>query len=262
MHLTGLRFNPDGEPLPDGFPFSLSFVRDALDVSLTRPVTLLVGENGSGKSTFLEALARATELPTAGAHEAGDDPTLHAAVQLEPYLRLSWSRRTRRGLFLRAEDYFGFVRRADRMLSEAQENVRRIEAAEGSKSRRAFPYRRAIGELTALYGPGLDARSHGESFLAFFQARLTPGGLHLIDEPEAAMSPSRQLAFMSLVKDLVRAEAQFIIATHSPMLLALPAAQILLFDASGVREAVYEELEHVRLMREFLADPEAYLRYL
>lgn len=262
MALTEMRFEVDDEDVPEVFPFTLPYVRGALRLRFSRPVTLLVGENGSGKSTLLEALACAAELPTAGAREAGDDPTLSAARRLEPHVRLSWSSRRRRGLFLRAEDYFGFVRRADRMLREAREAVRRIEAEEGRASRRALPHRRTIAELTDLYGEGLDARSHGESFLAFFQARLVPGGLYLLDEPEAALSPMRQLAFVSLVKRLVADGAQFVVATHSPVLLACPDAQILHFDAGAVREAAFDELEHVRLLRGFLNDPEAYLRHL
>ena len=109
----------------------------------------------------------------------------------------------------------------------------------------------------------LHARSHGESFLQFFQALFVAGGLYLIDEPEAALSPQRQLAFLSLLKRMVETEgSQFIIATHSPLLLAYPGARILQFDGAGVRATAYEQLEHVTLVRSFLANPERFLRKL
>jgi predicted ATPase len=108
----------------------------------------------------------------------------------------------------------------------------------------------------------LDSYSHGEAFLNLFQARFVPGGLYLLDEPEAALSPSRQLSFLSALKQMVGQEAQFIIATHSPIILAYPGAQILQFHEGAIREVKYNGLEHVNLTRDFLANPEAFLRHL
>ena len=119
--------------------------------------------------------------------------------------------------------------------------------------------RRALAEK---YGEDADARSHGESFLALFRARFVPGGLYLLDEPEAPLSPQRQLALLSMLKEMTAQEAQFIIATHSPILMALPGADILSFDTAPVRRVSYEEVEHVTLTRDFLNNPEAFLRHL
>ena len=112
------------------------------------------------------------------------------------------------------------------------------------------------------YGVDLDVNSHGESFLKLFQSRVVPGGLYLLDEPEAALSPQSQLAFLAMIKDSVDDGSQFLIATHSPILMAIPGATIFSFDQCPVGEVEFEDLEHVNLMRDFLARPERFLRHL
>ena len=116
--------------------------------------------------------------------------------------------------------------------------------------------------LTSRYGEDADARSHGESFLQLFQSRFVPGGLYLLDEPEAPLSPQRQLALLSMLREMAAQDSQFIIATHSPILMALPGADILSFDHAPVRRIPYEEVEHVTLTRDFLNNPAAFLKHL
>src|SRR5205085_10529859 len=117
-------------------------------------------------------------------------------------------------------------------------------------------------ELARRYGEDADARSHGESFLNLFQSRFVPGGLYLLDEPEAPLSPQRQLALLSMLKEMVNEDAQFIIATHSPILMAFPEAMILSFDVHPIKEVMWEEIEHVSLTRAFLNNPSSFLRHL
>src|SRR5438046_3921623 len=124
------------------------------------------------------------------------------------------------------------------------------------------PLQASIAELEKRYGAELDANSHGESFLKLFQSRFAPGGLYLLDEPEAPLSPQSQLALLAMIGDMVSQNAQFIIATHSPMLLAFPDAQIYSFDKTPVAVVAYEELDHVRLTRDFLNAPERYLNQI
>jgi predicted ATPase len=112
------------------------------------------------------------------------------------------------------------------------------------------------------YGEGLDTRSHGQQFLDFFQNRFVPGGLYLLDEPEAPLSPMRQLGLLALLKKMIENESQFIIATHSPILMAFPGATILSFDQIPVRPVTYEDLEHVTITRDFLNNPDSFLRHL
>ena len=269
IHLTRVERAPgrSGSRPPAGFPFDVPAIADLPPLTLDRPVTILVGENGSGKSTLLEAIAIAARATTAGTTEAAEDDTLAGVRALAQELRLSWSGRTHRGFFLRAEDFFGFARRMGTMRTELETGLAAtLDAYAGreayARDLAAAPYRKEIGELERRYGDGLDARSHGEAFLAFFQARFVPGGTYLLDEPEAPLSPSRQLAFLSLLREAVEADGQVVMATHSPILLAFPDAAIWTFDESPIRRVAYDDLEHVRLTREFLANREAYLRHL
>lgn len=180
---------------------------------------------------------------------------------------LSWSRRTRRGLFLRAEDFFGFVQAQNRMKAELHaraESLRREDPArsEAELRRISVPFAGSVAATEARYGGDLDARSHGESFLAFFRGRLTGEGLYVLDEPEAALSPLRQLAFLALVREAVSRDGQFIIATHAPILMACPDARLYEIRGEKITPAAFEDLEQVQILREFLAAPEAFLRHL
>jgi predicted ATPase len=236
------------------------------DIEFETPVTFFVGENGSGKSTLLESLAIATNLPAVAAAPTKADDTLKAQRTLAKALRLSWAHRTHRGFFLRAEDFFGFARSLSRERDEFRKRVEEIETEYRDRSAHARGL--ALGPtMNSLYATDatfqrVEAHSHGQAFFQLFRSRFVPGGLYLLDEPESPLSPLSQLALLAMLKDMVEAEAQFIIATHSPILLALPGARILDFDAQPVRWAAYEDLEHVKLTREFLADPERFLRRL
>ena len=250
----------------DQFPFTVPAIRALDGLPLERPVTFFVGENGSGKSTLLEGIAAAARLATVGSAEVQQDDTLAAQRRLGKALRLSWARRTTRGFFLRAEDFFGFAKRLARMRAELIVEMR--EAAElykaGGRSQTALglkqgPLQASIAELEKRYGAELDANSHGESFLKLFQSRFVPGGLYLLDEPEAPLSPQSQLSLLMMIGDMISQDAQFIIATHSPLLLAFPDAQIYSFDRIPVQAVAYEELDHVRITRDFLNAPNRYL---
>ena len=213
-------------------------------------MTFLVGENGSGKSTFLEALATTVRLPTVGAEEAGRDPSLAEVRQLSKHLRLGWTKHTGRGFYLRAEDFFGFAKRIAQMQAELQTEMANVDAeytgrSDFAKGMAKMPYAGQLAAIEERYGDGLDGRSHGEAFLALFQARFVPNGLYLLDEPEAPLSPLRQMGLLALLKEMVARDAQFIIATHSPILMAYPGATILNFDQSPPQPVLWETLEHV-----------------
>ncbi len=249
------------------FPFSVPAVASLEPIALTTPVTFFVGENGTGKSTLLEGLAAATGLPTVGAESAATDPTLAAQRELGKALKLVWARRTHRGFFLRAEDFFGFAKQVSAMKAEMHARVAELEAeyqgrSDYAKGLAQGPMRGSIAALEARYGGELDARSHGQSFLTLFQSRFVPDGLYLLDEPEAPLSPQSQLALLALIADGVAQSSQFIIATHSPIVLAFPGATIISFDQVPPASVPFDELEHVNLTRSFLNDPGAYLRHL
>jgi predicted ATPase len=267
LHLKSISINELPDQATQEFPFNLPVIQSLQELTFTSPVTFFVGENGSGKSTLLEAIACAVGAITVGGENVRTDKTLIAVRRLAQWFKLAWHKRTHRGFFLRAEDFFGYARRLNQMREELESDLKTVDEEYQGRSKLAvdlakIPYQRELGELQQRYGEGLDSHSHGESFLALFQARFVPDGLYLLDEPEAPLSPLRQLAFLSLLKEMVDQEAQFIIATHSPIILAFPGATILSFDKLPLQTVNYSELEHVTLTRSFLDNPEAYLRRL
>jgi len=262
--LRTIHRRPDTE---ERFPFTVPAIRSLGSLELRGPVTFFVGENGSGKSTLLEAIAAAAGLPAVGSADLALDQTLTAQRTLGDALSLVWSPRTTRGFFLRAEDFFGFTKRLAVMRAELLARLAEIEGEYADRSDYAKglamgPVRASLGALEERYGADLDANSHGQSFLKLFQSRFVPNGLYLLDEPESPLSPQSQLALMAMMGEMLARGAQFIVATHSPILLAFPGATIYSFDRTPVEAVPYDELDHVVLTREFLAAPERYVRRL
>jgi predicted ATPase len=247
-----------------GYPFHLPFVQQLDRVEFRTPVTFFVGENGSGKSTMLDTIAAGVNAITVGGTDVGRDPTLAPLRRLAEQMTFVWARRTHRGFFLRAQDFFNFGARTKQLVQELDDAAAGFEETLTGYGRQLAQgsVRGQRAALVAKYGEDLNTRSHGESFLHLFQARFVPGGLYLLDEPDTALSPQRQLALLALLKDMVAQEAQFVIATHSPILLAYPGATILAFDGETIAETPYDALDTVTLTRQFLANPAAFLRRL
>jgi predicted ATPase len=203
-------------------------------------VTFLVGANGSGKSTLVEALAVAAEMNPEGGGRNFRVQLRATESELSEHLKLergpAWPPRT--DWFLRAESFFNLATAVD-------------EIGAGDP-----------GMLAAYGGRSLHAQSHGESFLALAVHRFGPRGLYLLDEPEAALSPQGQLAFLQRLSELAEDACQLVIATHSPLLLAFPGARILELSDDGIEELAYDDAELVGLYRSFLRDPQRYLRLL
>ena len=263
-HLRSLSLR--GSP-GDGFPFTVPAIRSLATLALDVPVTFFVGENGSGKSTLLEGIALAASLPTIGSTDVAKDETLAAQRSLAKALRLVWNTRAQRGFFLRAEDFFGYARQLSRLRADLLARAAEIETEYANRSAHAKalalgPALGSVADMDRRYGANLDENSHGQSFLKLFQSRFVPNGLYLLDEPEAPLSPQSQLALLVMMSDMVAQGGQFIVATHSPILLAFPGARILSFDDGAISEAKYESLEHVTLTRDFLNAPERFLRHL
>lgn len=249
------------------FPHTIPIIQSLSSVEFKTDVTFLVGENGSGKSTLLEAIACAAGLPAVGSEHIEQDQTLHAIRRYARLLRLAWTKKTHHGFFMRSEDFFGFVKRVAQTRDELQAELRQVEHdyAGRSESAKAFarmPYTRELHALDSSYGADLDAYSHGESYFTLFKARFVPDGLYLLDEPEAPLSPMRQLSLLAMLRLMVNQNAQFIIATHSPILMAYPGATILSFDDGEIRQVAYDDLEHVVITRSFLNNPDAFLKHL
>lgn len=267
IHLKSITLREFSQQDKETYPFNLEIIRSWRELPLKSPVTFFVGENGSGKSTVLEATACAVESITVGSESVKTDKTLAAVRRLAHYFRLAWNKRTRKGFFLRAEDFFGYARSMRQTREELEQDLSNVDHEYAGRSKYAgdlarLPYRNEIAAIQNRYGKDLEEYSHGESFLTLFQSRFVPDGLYLLDEPEAALSPTRQLSFLAALKQMIQENAQFIIATHSPIILASPEATILNFDAGHIRQVQYAQLEHVQLTKEFLSNPERYLRHL
>ena len=265
LFLTGIR-RAGAVREPAAFPFTLPIFRDLERLDFPAPVTFLVGENGCGKSTLLEELAAGVGAVAAGGRDLERDPTLAAARTFARAFRFQRARHPRTTLFLRAEDVFGFTLRVRRDIEDlsAVEAELRGTLREGSWGQRLATGTAAKerAALTRRYGADPDARSHGETFLHLLQQRLQPRGLYFLDEPETPLSPTRVLALLAILRDRAAQDCQFVIATHSPILMALPGAEILLLEGETIAPIDYREVEHVRITRAFLDDPESFLRRL
>jgi predicted ATPase len=228
-----------GERVPDSarYPWDLPAVRGVRDtpLDLDHDVVFLVGENGSGKSTLMEGLAVALGLNPEGGSQNMAFATRESHSPLHEVLRVArGARRPRSRYFLRAESFYNVATLVDE-IPEA---------------------------LAAHGGVSLHARSHGESFLALVNHRFARDGLYLLDEPEAALSPTGLLALLRRMHDLVADGSQFVVATHAPMLMAYPGARIYALDDGGIAPVAFEDTEHFRLTRAFLEAPERFLRTL
>lgn len=226
-------------PNYEEYPFSIPFVRALDELDLDTPITFFVGENGAGKSTLLEAIADQIGFNPAGGstqnYRVFDVHKSEAA--LGEYIKLAWWPKVTNGFFLRAETFYQFASHVD----------------ETDEERR----------YKAYGGKSLHHQSHGESFFSLFQHRFQGNAIYLLDEPEAALSPTRQLAFLTLLHDLLKeGNVQFIIATHSPILLGYPDARIYHFHEKGVEEIEYEQTEHYQVTSYFLQHREKMLAQL
>ena len=218
------------------YPFCLPFLHDDFELSFDRPITIIVGENGTGKSTFLEWIAVLAGYDEAGGGK-GYRPVDHSNAveamggQLSSALRASWLPKITNGWFFRAESFFSVAR----YLDEAAQNVGGIP-------------------------PDFLSHSHGEGFLRFFEERCQRQGIFIFDEPESALSPSRQIEFLKLMRRMDNSQnCQIIMATHSPVLMAYPNARLLRLSKYGLEPVTVEQTDHYRVMREFYDDPASFV---
>jgi predicted ATPase len=256
----------DFKALPEGaFPFNLPVLRKFQAIEFQTPVSIFIGENGSGKSTVLESLAFAIGLATISNKNIEHDGSLKAAQALAPYVKLAWGAKSKRGLFFRAEDFLGFVRSIQDVRAAFDKDMQDWEASleGGALSRVRGMVTNQKNALTEKYGQDLNAYSHGEGFMKIFQSRFSGKGVYVLDEPEASLSPLRQLSFMALVQEMVKVEqAQFILATHSPIIMGMPGATLYELQGDKIVIVKYEETEHYQITKGFLENREAYLRHL
>ncbi len=238
QYAIDVRLKRDEVPSFDAYPFSLSAIRNLEVLPLHLKVTFLIGENGTGKSTLLEAIAVSCGFNAEGGTKNFRFGTRISHSPLHEFIRIAKGiRRPRDGFFLRAESFFNVATEIERLDSEGMGP--RVIDSYGGKS--------------------LHEQSHGESFLALMMNRFGGNGLYLLDEPEAALSPQRQLAALARIHDLVKVDSQFIIATHSPILMAYPDAYIYACSSEGIDRIDYYDTEHYRVMHDFIVSPKRML---
>lgn len=235
--LRSLRRREDFTGTDTAYPFNLPWLNDPhFELSFTTPVTIIVGENGTGKSTLIEALAAISGYDEAGGGK-GYRPVDHSravdrsGAALATALRASWLPKVTDGWFFKAESFFSVARYLD-------------EAARESNAA----------------GPDYLSASHGEGFVRVFEERMSRQGIYFMDEPESALSPNRQLDLLRILHRIGQsAVSQVIMATHSPILMALPGARVLEISHGGIAEADFRQTRHFRLYRDFTTDPEGFL---
>lgn len=225
-----------GEYDENSYPFSIPairFLREAGGLAFDKPVTFFVGENGTGKSTLIEAIAVAMGFNAEGGSRDFYFTTQRTHSELYEHLTIARSATPRDGFFLRAESFYNTASFLD----------------ENSSLRR-------------YGGVSFHEQSHGEAFMALATNRFEGKGLYILDEPESALSPQRLMSLLVVIDELVRQDSQFIIATHSPILMAYPNADILEFSGQGISRVSYRETEHYKITKQFIDTPERMIRYL
>jgi predicted ATPase len=236
-YLRRIWLDPSRVPDREAYPFCLPFLKDEFELSFDAPITIIAGENGTGKSTLLEGIAVLAGYDEAGGGK-GYRPVDHSNAlevmggQLSNALRASWLPKITNGWFFRAESFFSVARYLD-------------EAARGTPGPPP---------------PDFLSHSHGEGFMRFFEERCQRQGIFIFDEPESALSPSRQMEFLKLMRRMEQSTiCQVVMATHSPMLMAYPGARLLRLSKYGLEPVTVEETDHYKLIREFCADPAGFV---
>ncbi len=236
MHIDTVTIRPEQFPVPDAYPFSIPALAGTHEIRMDAPVTFFMGENGTGKSTLLQAIARRCHMHIWDGAERGRYRLNPYEEDLHHYISVRWTAGRVPGSFFSADIFRNFAQNLDEWASMDP------------------------GVLQYFGGASLLTQSHGESLMSFFRSRYAIAGLYLLDEPETALSPRRCIELLRLLRDLGRkGHAQFIVASHSPLLLACPGATIYSFDRAPVERCAYEATDYFRVYREFLNNRAAYV---
>jgi predicted ATPase len=246
------------------FPFNIAAIQFAKQINLDTAVTIFTGDNGSGKSTLLESIALKLGLPLIGGH-IGNNPGFEAARVLQPHLEIEWKRETSKGFFFRAEDFSDFINSVE---NERQKIAWDLSDLKGQVDdsiihtmSESMNYN--LRQMRKNYGENMQAFSHGEACLKILQTRINDKGIYMLDEPEAALSPLKQLSLIFFILEVLKkGTAQFIISTHSPVLMGIPGAAIYEIQEESMQLVSYEETDHYRITKTFLNNPDYYLKHL
>lgn len=244
------------------YPFNLAWLHQTDELAFKKPLTFLVGDNGVGKSTLLQAIAIQNQLPQLTNERYEENPEYQTIAKLATYLKSHWDIKSKQGFFFRADDFISFIRKNRRLRKELENELDLLD--EKGVPKLAFerqPYQNSLAALKRSYPQELHQLSHGQSFLSLFKSRLSPNSLYLLDEPETPLSPQNQLTLLYMIDEQIKQGSQFIIASHSPVLTAYPDADIYAINPDEIRQIAYEEIENVEFMKNFMADPKRFMHY-
>lgn len=252
IHLKAVTF----QGKDNRYPYHLPFFDQR--IVFNHPLTILVGDNGCGKSTFLELIKEELSL-----YQIGKPVDSHPHVSCIKEVTL----KKPKGLYFSSEDFTTYIKELEDELKSSKEELKLIDQtynnrSEFAKSLAKMPHARTIHEISSLHDRPLNASSHGEAYLSFFKSRMRADQLILLDEPETPLSFANQLALLYILKDTIERGSQIIIATHSPIIMSYPGAEIYLFTDDRLEKTTYEDLESVKTLRDFLNEPKRYLHHL
>lgn len=250
----------------EAYPLSLPQIAAIERLSFDAPVTLIAGDNGSGKTTLMEIVAALTNAVRIGNDSAERRVSKDILIASRAF-RLEFLQKPRLSFFFLAEDFTRYIdAREERMRIERAdlERIEREYTGRSSYAKRlaAMPHVSSLHAMKNMYTKELAEQSHSEGYIDFFGSRLKPHGLYLMDEPEGALSYYNQFVLMNMIADAVKNDCQFIVSTHSPVLLAYPGALLYAFIDGSIQETEYDRLENVSFLKSFLTEPDLYLRHL
>lgn len=261
LFIKSISIAPDRE---NPFPYNVPSIKNCKEIQFASPITFLIGDNGTGKSTLLETIGQKLNLPLIGGG-IGRHKGFEAARKLAPAISIDWEFEFGTGFFFRAEDFSAFVDSAERnaLSQELFYSQFRGELKDSIIEQMKRSSNLAAKNMSKKYGQDMQAFSHGEAYLHIMHQRIQDRGIFLLDEPEAALSPSRQLSLIYFILNHIKSfRAQFVIATHSPILMATPGASIYQITENSMELVDLHETEHYSITKSFLDNPEVFLRHL
>lgn len=244
------------------FPYNIPAVKFAKQIQLDKHITIFIGDNGCGKSTLLESIALKLNLPLIGGF-IGGHPGFEAARILNPLIDIKWKRETSKGFFFRAEDFSDFINSTENECRKIAGDLSELKGVVDDYiiKQMSDNMNYSLRRMREDYGESMQAFSHGEAYLKILQIRIGDKGVYLLDEPEAALSPVKQLSLIFFILEVLKSKnAQFIISTHSPILMGIPGARIYEIREDSMEQVSYKETDHYRITKTFLDNPDYYLR--